>query len=152
MKAAREDLAKDKKRPRRLAQGATSNSLTEEGALETPRPTPASGAATLASLIAVREEATDLTDDEIYAQAEKEAEAERQQDASARAILIRACNADIGLNIIDKTTAKEQLDFLKQLYAPLGRQQLSAKLAAFQAYAPKSSSNIIDIYCELNLL
>ena len=75
VKAAREDLAKNKKRPRRLAQ--TSDSLTKEGALETPRPTLASGAAALASLIAVYK-VVDLIDNKIYARAKKEAKAEYQ--------------------------------------------------------------------------
>ena len=70
MKVAREELAKDNKRPRRL------DSLTKEGALETPRPTLVLGAATLASLVAVYK-VIDLIDNKIYARAEKEANAER---------------------------------------------------------------------------
>ena len=47
------------------------------------------------------------------------AETEHLQDTSARSILNRACNNDIAVNIIDKTTGKEQLDFLKELYASI---------------------------------
>ncbi|KIN03759.1 hypothetical protein OIDMADRAFT_18018 [Oidiodendron maius Zn] len=128
VKAAREDLAKNKRRPRRLPR---EDSLTEEGSLGTPRGTPVPSAAAAISLAGADEGSSSLTDNEVYAQAEKEAETERLRDASARAILIRACNNDIGANIINKSIAKEQLDFLKLLYTPLGRQQLSTKLAAF---------------------
>ena len=149
VEAARADLAKNKKRPRRLPRG---DSLTEEGALGTPRDTPAPGVAAAISPGNADEGSSSLTDDEVYARAEKEAETELIQDASARAIISRACNTDIGANIMYKTTAKEQLDFLKQLYAPLGRQQLSAKLSAFQGYIPKEGSKIMDIYRDLNEL
>ncbi|KIM98251.1 hypothetical protein OIDMADRAFT_20042 [Oidiodendron maius Zn] len=105
--------------------------LTEEGPLGTPRGTPVPGAAAVISSAGTDEGSSSLTDDEVYIRAEKEAETERLQDASARAILIRACNNDVGANIINKTIAKEQLDFLKLLYTPLGYQQLSIKLTAF---------------------
>ena len=148
VEAARADLAKNKKRPRRLPRG---DSLTE-GALGTPRETPVPSAAAAISLGGADEGSSSLTDDEVYVRAEKEAETELIQDASARAIISRAYNTDIGANIIYKTIVKEQLDFLKQLYTPLGRQQLSAKLSAFQGYILKEGSKIMDIYCDLNEL
>ncbi|KIM94474.1 hypothetical protein OIDMADRAFT_21422, partial [Oidiodendron maius Zn] len=104
VKAAREDLAKNKRRPRRLPRAG---SLTEEGPLGTPRGTPVPGTAAAISSVGADKGSSSLTDDEVYTRAEKEAETERLQDASARAILIRACNNNVGANIMNKTIAKE---------------------------------------------
>ena len=73
VEAARADLAKNKKRPRRLPWG---DSLTEEGALGTPRDTPTPGIAAVISLGNADEGLFSLIDDEVYVQAEKEAETE----------------------------------------------------------------------------
>ena len=63
VEAARADLAKNKKRPRRLPQG---DSLTKEGALGTPRDTPASSIATVISLGNTNKGSSSLTDNKVY--------------------------------------------------------------------------------------
>src|SRR5258707_582678 len=58
------------------------------------------------------------------------------KDARASTIIMGLCAQSALQHILLLSTAKEQWEALKALYAPLGIQQLSAKVQAFTAYRP----------------
>jgi hypothetical protein len=93
-----------------------------------------------------------LSDRQIIEEAIKRAKKELLNDAAARSILAKACMADVYLRVDGLKTAHEQFAFLKSIYGPIGRQQLSAKLTEFQTYLPKKEAGIMDIYRDLNRL
>jgi hypothetical protein len=67
------------------------------------------------------------------------------KDAKASTIIMGLCAQSALQHILLLSTAKEQWDALKALYAPLGRQQLSAKVQAFTTYKPPESGATVAV-------
>ncbi|RFU28076.1 hypothetical protein B7463_g8263, partial [Scytalidium lignicola] len=77
----------------------------------------------------------------------------RAKDANANTIIMGYCNHALKNHILGKKSAKERWEALKTIYAPMGKQQLGAKLQAFQAYQPpKTNAFVITIATELDTL
>lgn len=76
------------------------------------------------------------------------------KDAKARTIIMGLCIKDPLGYILLCESAKEQWETLKELYAPLGLQQLSAKIQAFTGYKPLESeiTGVAEIASRLNTL
>jgi hypothetical protein len=62
------------------------------------------------------------------------------KDAKARTVIMGLCSRDALGYILLCESAKEQWETLKGLYAPLGLQQLSAKIQAFTGYIPSEEA------------
>ncbi|RFU25060.1 hypothetical protein B7463_g11276, partial [Scytalidium lignicola] len=74
-------------------------------------------------------------------------------DGRARSIIMSYCTPSTLEMIIDLETAKEQWDTLKEYIAPLGIQQLGAKLMAFNSYMPpKTNATVLRLVTDLNAL
>jgi hypothetical protein len=87
-----------------------------------------------ASLEATEQSATNestLSDKKVIEEAIKRAKKELLNDAATRSILSKTCTADVYLRVDGLKTAQAQYAFLKTIYGPIGRQQLSAKLSEF---------------------
>jgi Domain of unknown function (DUF4219)/Zinc knuckle len=67
------------------------------------------------------------------------------KDARASTIIMALCAQGALQHILLLSTAKEQWEALKTLYAPLGLQQLSAKVQAFTAYKPPASGATVAV-------
>lgn len=77
----------------------------------------------------------------------------RKLDAKACTIIMGMCKPSVLQHILLLETAKEQWDTLKTLYAPLGLQQLSAKVLAFTSYKPpESGATVMNISTHLSTL
>lgn len=75
------------------------------------------------------------------------------KDAKASTLVMGLCGQGPLQHILLLETAQEQWEKLKELYAPLGLQQLSSKVQAFIGYKPQNSSTTIaEISTELNTL
>lgn len=79
--------------------------------------------------------------------------ASETRDAKASSIIMGVCAQGPLSHILLMETAQEQWAKLKALYAPLGMQQLGAKIQAFNSYAPRTNdASIADIATELDTL
>jgi hypothetical protein len=67
------------------------------------------------------------------------------RDAKASTIIMGLSAQEALQHILLLNTAKEQWDALKALYAPLGKQQLSAKVQAFTTYKPPESGATVAV-------
>ena len=66
-------------------------------------------------------------------------------DAKASTMIMGFCTSNALQHVLLLSTAKEQWDTLKKLYAPLGLQQLSAKIQAFTSYKAPNGAKIAEI-------
>ena len=73
-------------------------------------------------------------------------------DAKASTVIMGLCAPTVLQHILLLKTAKEQWSTLKTIYAPLGLQQLSAKIQAFTAYKAPENSTISEIATQLTTL
>ena len=71
------------------------------------------------------------------------------RDARAATAIIEACSQEALQHIVDLETTKEQWEYLKSLYLPIGIAQLSRKLQAFGDYQPQKGAPIAVIAREL---
>ena len=67
------------------------------------------------------------------------------KDARASTIIMGLCAQGTLQHILLLSTAKEQWEALEALYAPLGIQQLSAKVQAFTAYKPPERGTTVAV-------
>ena len=73
-------------------------------------------------------------------------------DAKASTVIMGLCMPTVLQHILLLGTAKEQWNTLKSIYAPLGLQQLSAKIQAFTAYTAPGNSTISEVATQLTTL
>lgn len=73
-------------------------------------------------------------------------------DAKASTIIMGLCSHDTLQHILLLESAHEQWEALKELYQPLGQQQLGVKIQAFQAYTPPKNASVTTIATDLNTL
>ena len=75
------------------------------------------------------------------------------KDAKASTIIMSLCAQGALQHILLLETAKEQWEALNTLYAPLGMQQLSAKIQAFTSYKPpERNATVAVVATELSTL
>jgi len=75
------------------------------------------------------------------------------KDAKASTIIMSLCAQGALQHILLLETAKEQWEALNTLYAPLGLQQLSAKIQAFTSYKPpERNATVAVVATELSTL
>jgi gag-polypeptide of LTR copia-type/Zinc knuckle len=73
-------------------------------------------------------------------------------DAKASTLIMGLCTSNALQHVLLLSTAKEQWDTLKKLYAPLGLQQLSAKIQAFTSYKAPDGAKIAEVVTQLDTL
>ena len=84
---------------------------------------------------------------------DEEPSAAQIRDWEASSHLMSLCSREALEYIVDMETAWEQWAKLKELYGPVGKQQLSEKLRAFNNYAvQKTGKTISERVTELNTL
>jgi hypothetical protein len=74
------------------------------------------------------------------------------QDAKAATIIMAACSQPVLQHILLLETAKQQWDTLKELFLPVGAQQLSTKLQAFAGYRAPEGTTVAEIAIALTTL
>jgi hypothetical protein len=74
------------------------------------------------------------------------------KDAKAATIIMAACSQPVLQHILLLETAKQQWDMLKELFLPVGAQQLSSKLQAFAGYRATEGATVAEIATALTTL